>query len=347
MYKVKQREGGYCLFDQFQRENIAWGQVLRILVSGGAGFIGSHLVDRLVEQCDCEVIVADNLQRGRLKNLSRSIDAIKFCLTDVRDDKEVANAVSSCDLVYHLGAQSNVIDAEQDPEYAFAANCTGTVNVLGAALKAGIRRVVFTSSREVYGDVNSVPVVESTPLNPKNIYGITKRDGESSCVDFQKQGLQVAILRLANVYGPRATHGVIPRFIKNARMKLPLLLYGGGQVLDFVWIDSVVTALIRSGLGPYVAEPLNIGNGRGISIAQLAERVVEITNTESEIVTAPARAIDVKQFVADNTRARAALQFTPSPDPLLELPMLVHSVWREEQSSDELDGPLGYTACQA
>ena len=154
---------------------------MQILVTGGAGFIGSHLVARLVRNPSNSIIVLDNLHRGRIAALSEVWDKIAFVEGDVRNRDLLANVMQGCDLVYHLAAQSNVIGAVQDLDYSFSSNVTGTFNVLQAARQAGVRRLVFTSSREVYGDPRQLPVPESDPLHPKNAYGASKVTGEMYC----------------------------------------------------------------------------------------------------------------------------------------------------------------------
>src|SRR5262249_12344094 len=157
-----------------------------------------------------------------------------------------------------------------DPDYSFTTNVGGTLNVLTVAREEGIRRVVFTSSREVYGDPDEIPVPEGTPLHPKNPYGAGKAAGEMYCHAQGDAPAEVTVLRLANVYGPRDRDRVIPKFLDSAWNSAPLTVYGGDQVVDFVWIDTVVAALLRVGLGAYVSETLNIGSGVGVTILELA-----------------------------------------------------------------------------
>src|SRR5262249_25559920 len=149
-----------------------------------------------------------------------------------------------------LAAQSNVMGAVYDADYAFSSNVTGTYNVLQAAKSAGVKRVLFTSSREVYGDPEQLPVQETSALRPKNGYGASNAAGEIYCHTAANEGLETSILRLANVYGTRDRDRVIPLFSQAAASGAPLTLYGGEQVLDFVWIDTVVDALIKAAFGP-------------------------------------------------------------------------------------------------
>ena len=162
----------------------------RILITGGAGFIGSHLVDRLALDPSNHLIVLDNLRRGRLANLEPMTDRVEFIQGDICDRSVVERAVQGVDLVYHLAAQSNVLGAVTDIDYSFRANVVGTFEVLKAAAEAGVRRLVFSSSREVYGDPQTLPVPESAPISPKNAYGASKAAGEMYCRAFSSPFLR-------------------------------------------------------------------------------------------------------------------------------------------------------------
>jgi UDP-glucose 4-epimerase len=186
-----------------------------VLVTGRAGFIGRHLVAALVAGGD-EVTVLDNLCRGERAAVEESVS--RFMLGDVRDPAVVADAARGAAVIYHLAAQSNVLGAVSDIDYSFTTNVVGTYNVLTMARDLGVERVVFTSSREVYGEVDHVPVNEDQVLNPKNAYGASKVAGEVYCRAFQTTyGLDVAVLRLSNVYGPGDRDRVIPIWMERAR----------------------------------------------------------------------------------------------------------------------------------
>jgi UDP-glucose 4-epimerase len=292
---------------------------MRILVTGGAGFIGSHLVERLARDNAGSVVVLDNLRRGRKENLDPFLDRITFIEGDIRERNVLLEAMRGCELVYHLAAQSNVIGAVQDLEYSFTSNVDGTFNVLQAARLVGVKRVVFTSSREVYGDPQHLPVAETAPLQPKNAYGASKVAGELYCRVIGEQGPETVILRLANVYGTRDRDRVIPIFVENALRAETITMYGGKQMLDFVWIDVVVDALWKVGFGDLIREPVNIGSGKGTVIGDLARRVVEVTKAPSRIHADPPREIEVSRFVADTTRARQIFGLEPPQDPLSHL----------------------------
>lgn len=299
---------------------------MRVLVTGGAGFIGSHLVSELLRAGNV-VSVFDNLHRGHREALGDNLSRVTFIDSDVRNASAVRDAVRDTDVVYHLAAQSSVMTADTDSEYTLRTNVEGTRNVLEAAVAENVGRVVFTSSREVYGDPNSLPVSEAAPLNPKNTYGISKTHGEELCREFrdafEQRGPEVVVLRLANVYGPGDRDRVLPIFLKNAREGRPLKLYGGQQVIDFVWIGTVTDALVRAGTGPRIDGPINIGSGKGTTVAELAERIVAGTGSKSPIEIAPTRDIEVSRFVADITRARQVLRLPAHDDPLFKLAEMI------------------------
>jgi UDP-glucose 4-epimerase len=193
----------------------------KVLITGGAGFIGSHLANRLAGEGLASVLVLDNMYRGRMDNLQDSRDQISVRIGDIRDRQVLAECAERCDVIFHLAAQSNVMGSAHDEDYCFTANVEGTYNVLCAARTVGVRRVVFSSSREVYGDPRTLPVSESAPLAPKNAYGASKAAGEVYCQASRNTGLEAVILRIANAYGPRDCGRVIPVFIENALANNP------------------------------------------------------------------------------------------------------------------------------
>lgn len=293
-------------------------RVPRVLITGGAGFIGSHLARRIVQDGLAYVCIVDNLQRGEVANLRNIPGEIDLRVADVRNlDYSVFEGF---DTIYHLAAQSNVIGAAMDAEYCFTTNVLGTYRVLEAAAKAGVRRLVFASSREVYGEPSHLPVSENAPLIPKNLYGASKCAGEALCHGMGSGGLETVILRLANVYGPCDRGRVIPIFAGNAFRKEPLVLFGGDQTIDFIWVGDVVEALVRAGFGDYIRGPVNIGSGHAVSVRELASRIVAATGSSSEVRVVPARQIEVSQYRANSDRGRRLLGLCERPDPLWRLP---------------------------
>ncbi|MEO8592804.1 MAG: SDR family NAD(P)-dependent oxidoreductase [Candidatus Solibacter sp.] len=294
-----------------------------VLITGGAGFIGSHLVDWLARSGTDRITVVDNLRRGKLENLQVSGVPVNFVQGDIRDRTLMEDVMRSVTVVYHLAAQSNVLGAVEDLDYSFSTNVTGTVEVLRAAAKSGVRRVVFTSSREVYGDPERLPVMEDCTPMPKNAYGASKAAAEMYCRVFSGREIDVAILRLANVYGPRDFDRVIPIFLGKALSNLPLTLFGGNQTIDFVPVQLVIAALIRAGEGLALPGPINVGSGRAITVMELAKRVVVDTGSTSEIRIEPPREVEVTRFVASTRQLKEVLGLAPPDDPLERLADLI------------------------
>jgi len=288
---------------------------MNILITGGAGYIGSRLAARL--EGEHNVTVLDNFHRG-----TAVTESARLCEGDIRDESLLNELTRNIDVIFHLAAESAVMSANADPEYCFSTKVTGTFRVLQAAKANNVKRVVFSSSREVYGESPPLPVAESAPLAPRNIYGASKAAAEMCCGAFPGE---ISIARFSNVYGPGDKGRVIPHFVKNAVLDLPLTLFGARQVIDFVWIDTAVEALLQLGLGPYIPGPLNIASGTGIAIFELASRVVSAAGSSSTIEIAPAREVEVMRFVADVTAARSALNLPVPEDPLFGLPEVIQA----------------------
>jgi UDP-glucose 4-epimerase len=320
---------------------------VRILVTGGAGFIGAHLVAQLTAGNTHEVLVLDNLHRGYSRACLPS--TVHLSQGDIRDKSTVDHAVRGCEVVFHLAAQSNVLGAVADADYAFSSNVIGTYNVLESSRAAGVKRLVFTSSREVYGDPKQIPVPETASLHPKNAYGASKAAGEIYCKLAATQGLETVVLRLANVYGPGDRDRVIPLFLAAALENKPMTVFGSRKTLDFVWIDTVVDILMKAAqlravvykdvyqdvnqdqLANQHHSPrslktgsVNVGSGTGTSVADLARRIVQLTNSASSIQTVEERGQEVGQFVADIARARQIFDLAVPIDPLWALPEMIN-----------------------
>jgi UDP-glucose 4-epimerase len=288
----------------------------RILVTGGAGFVGSHLVDELVSRTNARIIVVDNLYRGSAEWIEPHIarGRVEFIKADIRDLQALAEAMRGSGIVFHLAALSNVIGASQSLEYSFTANVVGTFNVLQAARAQGVERVVFTSSREVYGQPDAVPVSEDAPVHAKNAYGASKISAEQYCAVFRENyGLDVRVLRLANVYGPRDRGRVIPLFCEAFAQRQPLIIYGGQQIIDFVWIGDVIRALLDAVQIPEWPGPMNVGSGSGVTVLELAHRMRSlIGQLDWPLDLRSPRSIEVGRFVANLARMRHCLGWIPS-----------------------------------
>jgi UDP-glucose 4-epimerase len=300
-----------------------------VVITGGAGFIGSHLVDLLLKQGGNHVTVVDNFRRGRRGNLStwQGNDRLAVHDADVRDLDAMRRALRGAGVVYHLAAQATVMGAAGDIDYTFATNVIGTYNVLKAAAEAGARRFVFASSREVYGEPVSLPVDESHPLFSINSYGASKVAGEALCRAFAREcGLGTSVLRLANVYGERDFGRVIPHWIQQARGGGDLTVYGGEQVIDFIWVGDVAQALVRAAAAEIPLPPINIASGTGTKILDLARRIGQLTGSTGQIRILPRRSIEVSRFIGSNDRMAQLLGVIPVPDPLSHLPGMVQVV---------------------
>ena len=274
---------------------------MKILITGGAGFIGSHLVDALSRFKRNKIIIFDNFYRGTKENIVTHLKNknIKIINEDIRNFKSFKK-IGNVDLIFHLAAQSNVIGSYLNPDYAFSANIIGTYNVLKFASKIRPDRFIFSSSREVYGNPEYIPVDENHPLKPINMYGATKVSGEMLCNSFiNSNNIKITILRIANVYGSRDKDRVIPIFLNNIKNKKNLILYGGKQVLDFLWIKDLINCVINiSKNSKFVGETINIGTGTGVSIEDLAKKIIKITDSKSKIIRKKSRSLDVKSFIA-------------------------------------------------
>jgi UDP-glucose 4-epimerase len=300
---------------------------MTVLVTGGAGFLGSHLVDALVDAGE-EVLVFDNLNRGSRANIGVHVrsGAVTFIDGDIRNYAAVLEAATGVEVVYHLAAQSNVLGALTDTDYSFTTNVAGTYNVLKAAASTGVRRLVFSSSREVYGEPESIPVPESAPLTAKNAYGASKIAGETYCRVWEGMtGLQCQVLRFANVYGPRDRDRVIPIWLDRARRGEPLQLYGGEQLIDFLWVGTAVESLLAAA-GSDLNGPVNIGSGVGVTLPYLAQRLLEETRSPSKLEILPARPVEVVRFVADISQMQRVIGVTPDADPLAHLSACLEEV---------------------
>ena len=286
---------------------------MKVLVTGGAGFIGAHLAAASLAAGD-EVVALDNMRRGARAKLSGEARLVEG---DIRDRDTVALAMRGVQRVYHLAAQSNVLGAVTDTDYSFTSNVVGTYNVLVAARDAGVERVIFTSSREVYGEVDRLPVSEDRPMDPKNAYGASKVAGEVYGRTFQNTyGLDVSVLRLANVYGAGDRDRVIPIWLDRARRGEDLEIYGGAQVLDLVTVELVVAALRRAAEISLGGRVVNVGSGVGTPLRDLANRIARLPSREIGLRVLPARSIAVTRFVADVARMRGLLGLAPPADPL-------------------------------
>ena len=303
---------------------------MKVLVTGGAGFIGSHLVDRLIQTNAGQVTVLDNFSRGREEHLALSRNKIEIVRGDIRDRTLLQSVMKGVDLVFHLAAQANVLGAVRDLDYSFETNVSGTYELLRAAEAAGTKRVIFSSSREVYGEPTSLPVPETAPIAPKNAYGVSKAAGEIYCRLFADKGMEVIIFRLANVYGTRDRDRVIPLFAEQSLVGKSLTVFGRNKILDFLWIGDLLDVLCKASICPCPEGAVNVGSGEGVNLVDLAERISALTGNRSVVQVTEERAPEVGRYVADVGLARKLYDLHCPEDAIEHLPAVVNFIRSEE-----------------
>jgi UDP-glucose 4-epimerase len=291
---------------------------MKVLVTGGAGFIGSHIVRRLLD-LDHEVVVLDNFSTGRRSNLDAVASDIELIEGDVAELEQVEQAVAGCDAVYHEAALPSVPRSIADPLASHAANATGTLNVLVAARDAGARRVIIASSSSVYGSMPELPKRESMPTLPMSPYAVSKLAAESYCRTwFDLYGTETVALRYFNVFGPRqdplsAYAAVVPRFIAAYKAGEPPVIFGDGeQSRDFTYIDNVVDANLAALTSPDAPGRIyNIACNDRITLNQLATELGEIMGAAVKPVHAAPRPGEVRHSQAAIDQAQADLGYEP------------------------------------
>ncbi|MEW6106155.1 MAG: SDR family oxidoreductase [Bacillota bacterium] len=290
----------------------------RCVVTGGAGFIGSNLVRRLVG-CAQEVAVLDNLSTGRIENLAGLESRIEFVQGDVRDAALVSRLLKGAEVVFHQAALPSVPRSIRDPIASNASNVDGTLNVLVAAREAKVRRVILAGSSSVYGNTTVLPKVEDMPTNPLSPYAVTKLVGELYARVFTHvYGLETVSLRYFNVFGPRQDPdsqyaAVIPRFImKMARGEQPEIYGDGEQSRDFTYVDNVVEAnLLAATANGVSGEVFNVGCGERHTLNELVEKLNHLLGTTIEPKYGPPRPGDVRHSMASIEKAASLLGYKP------------------------------------
>lgn len=289
----------------------------RILVTGGAGFIGSHLVHRLLAR-GYSVVVLDNFRSGRIENISEYLKDENFKLVkgDVCDRKVVRNAMEEADAVVHLAALIDVEESVNNPMETHRVNVDGTLNVLNEAGRSGVKKFLFASSTAVYGEDNQLPLKEDYPLKPISPYAASKAAAEHYCEAFhQCYRLPTVILRYFNVYGPRREYdsysGVITTFVNNALKDKPLVIFGDGeQTRDFVHVEDAVSSTILALKGANsVGEILNVCTGKPTSVNDLAQTVKEVAGKNLQIIHGEPRKGDIRSNYGDPSKAEKTLGF--------------------------------------
>ncbi len=291
----------------------------KILITGGAGFVGVNLVRRLIRDSEFSITVMDNLSKGNLSLLQKiahkeGCNQLRFCKEDIRDSKAVNRIMAGHHLVAHLAAQTGVIPSLSDPLKDADVNINGTLNLLSAAKENGIQRFIFASSAAPLGE-QTPPLDESKVPAPRSPYGASKLAGEAYCSAFHHSfGLETAVLRFSNLYGPNSFHkgSVIALFIKQILRGEPLTIYGdGNQTRDFLYVEDitqVILALLQKDLN---GEIFQVGTGRETSVNTLIDLLKEVTGMKPEIRLQPERKGEVIRNYTSVKKLERFIGFQP------------------------------------
>lgn len=292
---------------------------MSVLVTGGAGFIGSHIVDTLLTE-GYEVTVLDNFSEGKLENLERwrGNPKLEVVRGDIRDGDLVRRICDGKSLVFHLAAMSRIQPSITDPNFCFQQNVMGTVNVLEGARQAGVKRVVYSASSSAYGLVNDPPLREDMPTDCLNPYSLSKKFGEELMLLYHRlYGMSTVSLRYFNVYGPRhqeegAYATVIAIFRKQLRLGQAMTVVGDGlQLRDFTFVGDVVRANMLAAMNREVTGTINIGTGHNYNMIEIAQLVGGYPANVKHI---PPRLGEARETLADITRAKELLGWVPAVD---------------------------------
>jgi UDP-glucose 4-epimerase len=292
----------------------------RILVTGGAGFIGSHIVDYLVEE-GVEVTVLDNLWSGRLENIKHHIGekGFRFLKGDITERERVKEALKDVDAVFHEAAIVSVDYSLEHPEATHRVNCDATLNLLKASLDSGIKRFIYASSIAVIGEAKDLPIKENHPTKPLSPYGVSKLAAENYCSLFHRlYGLETVSLRYMNVYGPRQIRnsysGVITIFLNRLLKDEPPIIHGDGeQTRDFVNVRDVIQAnMLALTKKEAAGEVFIIGSGKKVTINKLAELLLSITGKHAcTPIHGKPRPGDIRHSYCDISKAEKVLGYHP------------------------------------
>jgi UDP-glucose 4-epimerase len=293
----------------------------KVLVTGGAGFIGSHLVRALLERGD-SVRVIDNFSTGNRRNLQGLDGDVEVVEGELRSYERVHSAMRGVELVFHQGALPSVPRSVQDPLTTSAVNVEGTLNVLLAARDEGARRVVFASSSSVYGRQDSLPLAETARPDPISPYGVAKLAAERYCISFSRvYPLETVALRYFNVFGPRQDPrseyaAVVPRFLTEIAAGRPAPIYGDGeQRRDFTYVGNVVEANLLAGESPKGAgSAFNVATGHSVTVNELADAIGAVLGLDVTREYLPPRPGEIPASWADLSAAREALEWEPRID---------------------------------
>lgn len=288
----------------------------KILVTGGAGFIGSNLIDRLAP--DNKVIVLDNLSTGLLSNLDKSKAQITFVKGDILDKAILKDIIAEVEVIFHLAANVGNIKSIKQPDVDMEINIRGTLNLLEACRRAKIQRLVYSSSGAIFGECKYLPIDEEHPLNPESPYAVSKLAAEKYCLAFHNVfGLPTTAIRYFNVYGPRQDTSeyanAVSIFLSRTKQGKPLTVFGDGeQTRDFVFVQDVVSANVLAASQPAaVGQIFNIATGQATSINRIAEIIRRVSHKVIPITYTNPRAGEVIHSRATIEKARKLLGYNP------------------------------------
>lgn len=286
----------------------------RVLVTGGAGHIGSHVVDELLQAGVGQVVVYDNLSEGRLSNLAHD-GRLKIVRDDIRDYEDLEVAMRGCDYVFHV-ASVLLLECCDRPVKALEVNIQGTFNVLRAAVEAGVEKVIFSSTGSVYGEPSYLPMDEDHPYNSELLYGTTKIAGEHLFRNFYRaHGLEYVGLRYFNVYGPRqhykgAYAQIVPRWYDRIQAGEPLVIHGdGSQTMDMTYVTDVAWANVLALQSEVTNDFINIGTGKAWSVLEVAEILMEIIGRTVPLTYVPRDVNLVMRRQCSTEKARELIGF--------------------------------------
>lgn len=290
-----------------------------ILVTGGAGFIASHIVDKLAPENN--VFVLDNLFTGQMSNLERVKDRITFVEGDIRDRETVNEVVSRVDYIFHLAAHVGNIRSLKDPYFDMEVNVVGMINLLEACRKSEVKRLVYSSSGAIFGEAKYLPIDEDHPLNPESPYAVSKLAAEKYAFAYHKvYGIPTVTVRYFNAYGPRQDSSeyanAVSIFLSLTKEGKPVTIFGNGeQTRDFIFIDDIIRANILAATRPAAAgEIFNISSGEVHDIKQLIDLIAKVSGKEVLFSHADFRAGEVRHSKANIDKARKLLGFGPQTD---------------------------------
>ena len=293
---------------------------MKVLITGGAGFIGSHLAEIMLQRKIAdEVVILDNFSSGKKDNIIHfGEDNLKIIKGDILDFDAVRKSMQGIDVVFHEAAVVGVVRAYKDPLKTHNVNIQGTLNALEAARINDVRRFVFASSSEIYGQTNLIPTKETHELKPISPYGVSKLTGEVYCRAYLRTyGLKTSIIRYFNVYGSRqdkmAHSWVVPNFALRVFKKKPPLIHGDGkQTRDFTYVtDAVNGTILVAKHRRAIGEVFNLGTGRETSIEKLALKFIKIAGEKLNPIHIKARELEISRRCADITKAKKILGYRP------------------------------------